>query len=55
MINLGKYSYLDIKNGKLRKSALSEDDAKTVIQQLSAFSEKCVKAGAFYGFDYRQK
>ena len=54
-IFLGKYSYFDIKSGKIGQSILSEDDTKTVIQQLSAFSDKCVKAGAFYGFDYRQK
>ena len=54
-IFLGEHSYFDIKNGKLRKDDLSEDDAKIVIQQLSAFSDKCVKAGAFCGFDYRQK
>ena len=54
-IFLGKYSYLDIKFEKVKESNLSKSDAETVIQQLSSFSDKCAKAGAFYGFDYRQK
>ena len=54
-IFLDKYSYFDIKNRKVKTSNLSENEVRLIVQQLSSFSDNCVKAGAFYGFDYRQK